>query len=288
MDEKAVLASAAFILIVAVGAAYVLSLILPKRHYPRFFALIITLAIIPCLSVFEVPGAWEASAVLFFLACTGVPFYVFFDGRVRDWFFKSGDTKNAAAPSYSQAPRPRGAVSAFWPLISGLLLGIIVAASMVSAVVIPPGYLAAWIMSKEPLSERIERALNPSEAWQNLRTRERDSAEALKRSLAEVADLEKRLSGTDANKQDQNYFRGIQLKEGEGQRGGGGTFYFGVSRIYSALHDCEVNANSDKTNKIFKQLDVGQAINITSSRGNYRIIVTAQNANMCTFDVVKD
>ena len=287
MDEKVLLASAAFILIIAVGFTYVLSLILPKRHYPRFLSLVIALAVIPFMAVFNVPGAWEACVVLFVVTCYG-GFTVFFSESVRNWLFKSGDMSNAGAKSLSLDTDLRTTGYAFWPLISGLILGIIIAASMVSAVIIPPGYLSAWIMSKESLSERIERGLNPSEAWQNLRTRERDTAETLKRTLAEIADLEKRVSGTDANKQDQNYFRGIQLKEGEGQRGGGGTFYFGVSRIYSSLHDCEVNANSDKTNKVFKQLDVGQAINITSSRGNYRIVLTAQNANICTFDVVKD
>ncbi|MGO9174038.1 MAG: hypothetical protein ACLP7P_19030 [Rhodomicrobium sp.] len=297
MNEYTI-ASAAFILFIAAIFSYVLSVFLPKRHYPRFFALLIGLATVPLLAMLKVPGAWEALEALFFSAAFSLwPILLFAIEQSRDWFFKSADTKTAVSTPSAPAPRPRGAVSAFWQLISGLLLGIVVAGSIVSAVIIPPGYLWSWLMSKETLADRIERALKPGETWQTLRTHDRETSEALTRSLADLDNATKRLSELDAqlktaqdelNKLPQSAARGIQLSEGAGQRSAGGTVYFGVSNAYANIHKCWVNANTDKGEQKSTIMEVGQAIDIASSRGKYRIVLTSVAAKSCSFDLVKD
>ena len=48
-QDQSTIASAAFILFITAIFAYVLSLFLPRRHYPRFFALLVGLATVPLL-----------------------------------------------------------------------------------------------------------------------------------------------------------------------------------------------------------------------------------------------
>jgi hypothetical protein len=296
--EEYKIASAEFILFIAVIFSYVLSVFLPARHYPRFFGLVIGLATVPLLAMLKVPGAWEAAEALFMSAAFTVwPLWIFANEGARGWLFKSRDTKSAGSTARAPSPRPRGAVSAFWPVISGLLLGIIVAGSIVFAVIMPPGYLWPWIMTKETLADRIERALQPSEAWQTLRTHDRETSEALTRSLADLANATNRLSELDAqlktaqdelNKLPQSAARGIHLNEGTGQRSAGGTVYFGVSDAWQNIHKSGVNANTDKGEQKYTIVTVGEAISIASMRGKYRIVLTGVAAKCCTFDLVKD
>jgi len=297
-QDQSTIASATFILFITAIFSYVLSLFLPKRHYPRFFSLLIGLATVPLLAVLKVPGAWEALEALFFSAAfTFWPMWLFVIGGVRDWLFKSAETNTAVSTFSAPTPRPRGAVSAFWPLLSGLLFGIIVAGPIISAIIIPPGYLWSWIISKETLADRIERALNPGEAWQTLRTHDRETSEALTRSLADLANATKRLSELDAQlttAQDElgklppHSVRGVRIKAGLGSRYAGGTIYIGVSQVYENLHECFVNANSDRVDKLSQYLKTGEAITLTSSRGKYRAALTGVDTEYCTFDIVKD
>ena len=144
---------------------------------------------------------------------------------------------------------------------------------------------------------RIERALNPGEAWQTLCTHDRETSEALTRSLADLANATKRLSELDAQlttAQDElgklppHSVRGVRIKAGLGSRYAGGTIYIGVSQVYENLHECFVNANSDRVDKLSQYLKTGEAITLTSSRGKYRAALTGVDTEYCTFDIVKD
>jgi hypothetical protein len=139
MSQDAIIAAAAFILLAATIFAYVLSLVLPARHYPRFFALIIGLATVPFLAMLKVPGAWEAFEVLLYSAIpTGWPIWLFVIERSRTWFFSSPQIENPTSTSPALAPYARY-------LVIGLLLGILVAGFFVSALM-PAG-------TKETLDE---------------------------------------------------------------------------------------------------------------------------------------
>ena len=125
MDES--IAAAAFILLIAAIFAYVLSLLLPRRHYPRFFALTIGLATVPLLAILKVPGASEA--FYFLLLSAGItlwPVWPFMLEEVRNWFFKHPEVNNAVSTPSAPAPRLRS-------LVLGFLLGVIVGGSLVFA-----------------------------------------------------------------------------------------------------------------------------------------------------------
>ncbi|MFZ1106782.1 MAG: hypothetical protein WAN43_00355 [Rhodomicrobium sp.] len=127
MDEDIAVAAAAFILLITAIFAYVLSLILPRRHYPRFFALIIGLATAPFFAILKVPGALEACYFLLFSTIfTFWPLWLFDKERVWNWFFKLPEVDNAVSTPSAREPRSRS-------LILGLLLGVIVGGFLVSA-----------------------------------------------------------------------------------------------------------------------------------------------------------
>jgi hypothetical protein len=179
----------------------------------------------------------------------------------------------------------------------GLLLGVAVASSIVSAVIIPPGYLWPWILSKEPLTGRVERALTPGEAWQTLRTHDREASEALTRGLADLANATKRLSELEAQlktAQDElgklppNSTRNLRIKVSSGDRVAGGAIYIGVSGVPYSI-SCSVHVNSDKVDKIEQMyMNPGEAISVSSSRGKYRVVLIGLESKSCTFDIVKD
>jgi hypothetical protein len=203
-----------------------------------------------------------------------------------------------SSASTAGSERPPAAVSGpsnFWSITFGMLIGLVLSALIVGALIMPPAYLGMWLMSKEPLGLRIERALHPGEQWVALAGKERDASEAVKRSSAELVELRTRLGSAEAalakaqdelGKATSNTVRGIRIAEKSGSRHANGTVYIGVKFSYEG--HCYMSASSDKVDAIEKDLQPGEAVSLISSTGKYRVILTSLDGRSCTFDLVKD
>ncbi|MGC2629749.1 MAG: hypothetical protein WA265_07305 [Rhodomicrobium sp.] len=283
MDDGTRIAYAVVEALGAICVSYVVLKTCPRRHYPRFFALIAGIATVSAFQLFQAPGA------SFLLATIGIvalmlllaPFAAI---EAFGALFKTEVAEISSASSRSQ---PRSVVPAIWPLLLGVFIGMAVTASFVASVVMPPAYIGKWIFSAEPLSQRIAMALNPGEQWVALRQKEREASAENKRLAGIEAELQK--AQDELGKLPPNTPRNVPIKIGSGLRVAGGAIYVGVynTKYWGSL--CVVNVNSDKGDDVrIKDIAPGEAISVLSSRGKHRVVLTAIESDSCTFDIVKD
>jgi hypothetical protein len=254
----------------------------PRRHYPRFFAIIAGIVTASAFQLFQAPGASYVLGALGVIAF----FSLYTVAHAPEFVGELFKTEAVGACSTAPRPEPPNLVSAFWLLFLGVFVGIAVAASIVASVIMPPAYIVKWIFSTESLKERIELALNPGEQWLALRQKEREVSAENKRLAGIEAELTKALD--ELGKLPQNSARNIRIKIGSGMRVAGGAIYVGVyNTLYGSL--CIVNVSSDKGDNVQnKHTAPGEAIAVSSSRGNHRVVLTGFDSVSCAFDVLKD
>ena len=86
-----------------------------------------------------------------------------------------------------------------------------------------------------------------------------------------------------------NTVRGIKIEKATGSRHANGSVYIGVTlAAVGSYRDCSMQVSSDKVDNITKNLNVGQAVTVLTTRGKYRVVLTAIDGSSCTFDLVKD
>jgi hypothetical protein len=286
------LACGLLVCVAAIGASYIVLRAWPRRHYPRFFSSLAGVITVAVLYIMQVPGAGFGLVVLLILIIISLFGLLAEEEGTLQILFKRYD---GAKSHPVQQVATSTADLIVWPLLLGLLIGVLLTTSGVAAVIIPPAYVLKWARATEPLGERIERALNPGDQWVALQTKERDESERITRSEAELADIKKRLTEAEmalAKARDElgaatsNTIRGIRISDGNGSRHANGAIYIGVSYTYGFY--CRVHASSDKVDDTEKELYPGQAISLASSRGKYRIILTSLESHGCVFDLVKD
>ena len=280
--------------VLTICVSYIVRRAWPRHHYPKFFAFLAAVATVSGLYIFKVPGAGfglGALALLGYLALhmpEGIESLFENDEKSRTNALRSEVSPMASGPA---------GVSPFWPIVFGTLIGIVLSASVVAAVVMPPANLGRWLTSSEPLNERVERALNPGDQWIATLAKERVASEGFKQSAAELAEIKKRLTDTEAalaKAQDDlgmttsNTIRGIQIKARNGSRHADGAVYVGVEVAVPNAAFCDVQVSSDKVDSIKKYLHVGEAIPIDSRKGKFRVVLTSLDSQTCVFDLVKD
>ncbi len=275
----------AFAVVEAVGAicvSYVVLKTWPRRHYSRFFAIIAGIATASAFQLFQAPGASYVLGAMGVIAF----FSLYAVGHVPEVVGALFETEAAGTRSTASRPQPPHLVSAFWPLLLGVFIGMLVAASIVASVIMPPAYIVKWVFSTVSLKERIELALNPGEQWLALRQKELEVSAENKRLAGIEAELTK--AQDELGKLPQNSARNVRIDIRSGLRVAGGAIYVGVyNTLYGSL--CVVNVSSDKEDVVHnKHTAPGEAIAVSSSRGNHRVVLTGFDSETCTFDVVKD
>jgi hypothetical protein len=298
-----IFASLAFgllVCVVAIGISYVVLRAWPRGHYPRVFAILAGASTVAALYVLQVPGSGFGLGVL---AVSGVFFLIGLAddrrGEMQKALFKNDDDPKGPSGRARSCINCQcdGLVTASWRNCLGVLIGIVLTASVVAAVIMPPAYVLKWASAPEPLGQRIERALNPGDQWVALQSKERDASERLRRSQAELASANKRLAEAEtalAKARDElgastsNTVRGIRISSGNGSRHANGAIYVGLLFTNGSSGSCFIQASSDKVDSIRGDLKAGQAISILSSQGKYRLVVTSLGERDCTFDLVKD
>ena len=293
-DDWTFVAYGLLVCVLTIGVSYLVLRVWPRHHYPRLFAFLAGVSTVSGLHVFKVPGAAFGLGALAILA-----YFAFLVPESIAALFEKDDgtetklTSSRSAPTPSTPPPP----TPFWPIVFGTLIGIVISMSVVAAMVMPPAYLGKWLTSSEPLGQRIERALSPGDQWVALSAKEREASDGLKQSTAELKDIKKRLADAEAalaKAQDElgmvtaNTISGIRIKNGNGSRHSGGAVYIGVEIAVTSGGFCSVNVSSDKVDRIEKNLHLGEAISIASTKGKFRVVLTSLASGTCVFDLVKD
>jgi len=292
-DEWVFIAYGLLVCVLTICVSYAVLRIWPRQHYPRLFAFLAGVVTVCALYVFNVPGVGFGLGALAFLA--------YFAAHIPDTvdaLFQKDDTNKAKSSFSASAPKTSSTSVAapFWPIAFGTIVGIVLSVSVLSALVIPPSYLSRWIGSTEPLGQRIERALDPGAEWVTLSKKEREASESLGRSLAELAEIKKRLADAEAalsKAQDElgmaapNTVRSIRIDRNNGSRQAGGAVYIGVELPLPSHSKCWVHVSSDKVDDIHKDLAIGETIPIVSDKGKFRVVLTQVGSGTCVFDLVK-
>jgi hypothetical protein len=235
--------------------------------------------------VYQVPGAGFA------LGALGFAFYIGLHGA--DELFKPSTDKVADSEPY-----PRSPPSGLGHIALGCLLGLLISLAGVSAVIVPPTSLREWVMHRDPLHERVARAINPNKEWADLVIRERTARAASAKLEAENTALTKRTTDAEAalsKAQDElgstvpNTVRAIVVKAKSGSRHANGLIYIGVQHSNTLSEaSCFMIGSSDKMDSAPKLLKTGEAIKLATSKGTYRVILVDVAPHTCTFDLVKD
>ncbi len=270
--------------IAAICITYLILRAWPRQHYPRFFAAMAGVASVAAMYVFQIPGAGFALGAVGFLLYFGM-----LGGGV---FLFEPDNDQPASPKAAPRAKPSG----LGHIALGSLLGLLVSLAGISAVVVPPASLREWVMHRDPLHERVARALNPNKEWADLVVRERDALQMQSKLQAENTALSKRATDAEtalSKVQDElgtatsNTVRGILVKRGTGSRHANGLVYIGY-RVSYPSGSCPATVSSDKTDSIERELKPGEAIRVQTSRGLYRVVLVGLADGTCTFDLVKE
>lgn len=280
--------------VLTICVSYIVRRAWPRRHYPKFFAFLAAVATVSGLYILKVPGAGfglGALAVLGYLA-------LHMPESIETLFDNAEDAKLNSLRAEPVSSTPELTVRhLIWPIIFGTLIGIVITASVVAAVVMPPSSFVQWVKSSEPLHERVDRALNPSQQWTALSAKEREASERIRQSTAQMADMQNRLTDAEAKlekAQDElgltstNTIKEIRISENSGSRHANGAVYIGVEQAVPNGNFCAVRVSSDNVSNISKNLHVGEAIPIDALKNKFRVILIGLDSKSCVFDLVKD
>lgn len=283
-DDWAIVAYGLLVCIAAICITYLFLRLWPRQHYPRFFAVLAGTAAVAAMYVYQVPGAGFA------LGALGIVFYI--GMFTADALFEASSEKVTATKAV-----PRTPPSGLGHIALGCLLGLLVSLAAVSSVIMPPASLREWVFHREPLHERVLRAMNPNKEWADLVTREREARQQQSKLQAENAALSKRATDAEAalsNALDElgaatsNTVRGIVVKQKSGSRHANGLVYIGVDFTVSTPAKCYSIASSDKVDSTTKGLQPGEAIKLSTSKGPYRVVLIGIADSSCTFDLVRE
>lgn len=287
-DDWSYVAAGVLSCIAAICITYIILRTWPRTHYPRFFALLAGVASVAAMYLLKIPGAGfalGAIAIMFYIALH-VP------DAITDLFV--ADTSNKRQAKQLAVPERSLGLQ---HLAFGVLLGLLLALAAVSAVVVPPSNLRAWVMHPDPLDERIRRAIDPSKEWTDLVIRERDARQALTKLQAETTALSKRAEYAEAEltkaldelgSATSNTVRAIAVKTKTGSRHANGLVYIGVDWTYMTESKCYMTASSDTVDSSPKGLKPGEALKLSTGQGSYRIILVGVSGTGCVFDLVKE
>jgi hypothetical protein len=197
----------------------------------------------------------------------------------------------------------------YWHLAVGGLIGFSVAFVLAWALLMSPRDMVRWIISEEPVRQRLARIFTPSEQIVELRAsvaKEHDAFVTCRADYEEqrkrTDDLEFKVSAfsgptqagqkvsSDTCALDFRAVRGIHLTPGESARHVGGRIYAGLRYIEGGYDSqCAVIMTSDTDIKPDAAwLHVAQAERINSSMGQFRLIVTKIGAGYCEFDLIRE
>lgn len=277
-------------LLVCVGTICVSYLVLrlwPREHYPRVFATLAGIATVSALYVLNVPGASFGLGALLIMAYFSAHVPEAWEGMFQKPEAGSAAKKGKGSATTESAPPPpvivRWTFSSLGTLALGVLLGFGVAAGLVAGVMMPPAYWKAWVLHPDAIAERVRRGLNPGEEFVALRSRGREAGEAYHRRDAEAraasqraADLETALAKaqSELGSFQSGVFKDISLESNKGSRYMAGSVYIGVETAVPTSSFCAVNVSSDKTDKISKNLHIGESLPVQSSKGKFRFVLT--------------
>lgn len=302
-DEWTVVASGLLVCVATICISYLVLRLWPRAHYPRLFALLAGVAAVSAMYIYSVPGAGFGLGALALMA-----YIMAHASEAWEALFAKPDAtppskKARAAASTETAPPIKGSrgqtsiLGALGFLTFGGLLGLGLALAAVSAVVVPPAYLKAWIFHPDGLADRVRRGIEPGKEFADLQIRERAASEAAKRTEAELVIARKRAEDAEtalSKVQDElgvatsNTVRSVRIEVKNGSRHAGGAVYVGVSSSVLSESFCNVRVSGDKQENTQKYLYVGESIPVLSSKGRYRVVLVALDGKSCTFDVVKD
>jgi hypothetical protein len=288
-DEWALVASGLLVCVATVCVAYFVARLWPRSHYPRLFGTLAGVATVAILYVIQVPGAGFGLIALAFVA------YIALHAPETWEALFEADTQSPKKPAPSRAPAP--SLSGLGFFTTGLLVGLLLSAATIATFVLPPAHWKAWLLHPDAVNDRIVRALSPGEQWVTLQDKERIASGSLKKAQAELAALTKRATDAEAALEkarddlgalSPNTVRGIQIKSGNGSRHANGAVYIAVNFSNPYENSCRVNLSSDTVLAQGHTIAIGTAAALNSSKGKYRVVLTAVDKNGCTLDLVKD
>lgn len=283
-DAAVSLACGLLICVATFCIAYAVLKVWPRNHYPRVFSVLAAVATVASLYLLYLPGTGFALVVLLAVMF----FSVFAVEEVVEWL--KGPAPQKANPS-SKSSAVASSPSLVLPLSLGAVCGIAVSLLAVSIFLVPPTYLQRWVFHPDPLGDRIERALNAVEQHPVTEAPKAELADASEQLTGTVSASSKAREEPGATATTSSAIRGLKIKARNSSRQADGTIYIGVEAPSTTVGYvwCKMNASSDKVSTTnMKLMRLGEALAIQSSRGKFRIVLTALDNETCTFDLVKD
>jgi hypothetical protein len=276
--------------VATVCVAYFVARLWPRSHYPRLFGSLAGIATVAGLYVMQVPGAGFGLIALAFVAYIALH-------APETWEALFDATPEPAKKTAASTARPSPSLSGLGFFTVGLLVGLLLSAALISSFILPPSHWKAWLLHPDSLNERIARALNPGDQWVALQDKERTEAALLKKAQAELVALTKRTTDAesalekardDLGARSPNTVRGIRLKSKNSSRHANGAVYIAVDFTLPSESSCWVNVSSDTVLYQTQKMRVGAAAALNTTKGKYRVVLTALDNDTCTFDLVKD